>query len=134
MGYHDKGTLKGQRKMSALTSFRLRPCTLKVTLQPCCFHCEQKHLISNHLQEEEGVFKVSGVSNSKKEKGPTNPVLSFFFASNTDFILKDKHPRTFLDQKLEEVCHVVSLLMDCEAHMITLDLVPKVLSTSIVNL
>ncbi len=39
MGYHHKGTPKGQRNKSALTSFRLRPSTLKVTLQPCCFLC-----------------------------------------------------------------------------------------------
>jgi hypothetical protein len=37
-----------------------------------------------HLQEEEGVFKPFGGSNNKKEKGLTNPVLAFFFTSNTD--------------------------------------------------
>jgi hypothetical protein len=70
MGYHHKGAPKGQRNKSALTSFRLRPSILKVTPQPCCFHCEQNHSISNcRLQEEEGVFKSFGGSKSKKGKG-----------------------------------------------------------------
>jgi hypothetical protein len=47
-----------------------------------------------------------------------------------------KEIKTFCDQKLEKVCHVVSLLIhcDCEAHMSTLDFVPQVLSPSIVKL
>jgi hypothetical protein len=45
-----------------------------------------------------------------------------------------KEIRTFCDQKLEKVCHVVSLLIDCEALMSTLDFVPQVLSPSIVKL
>jgi hypothetical protein len=45
-----------------------------------------------------------------------------------------KEIRTFCDQKLEKVCHVVSLLIDCEAHMSTLDFVSQVLSPSIVKL
>ena len=36
-----------------------------------------------------------------------------------------KEVRTFCDQKLEEVCHVVSLLIDCEADITKLGFVPK---------
>jgi hypothetical protein len=45
-----------------------------------------------------------------------------------------KEIRTFCDQKPEKVCHVVSLLIGCEALMSTLDFVPQVLSPSIVKL
>ncbi len=45
-----------------------------------------------------------------------------------------KEIRTFCDQKLEKVCHVVSLLIDCEALMSTLDFVAQALSPSIVKL
>ena len=41
-----------------------------------------------------------------------------------------KEIRTFCDQKLEEVCHVVSLLIDCEADITKLGYVPKDVSTS----
>ncbi len=41
-----------------------------------------------------------------------------------------KEIRTFCDQKLEEVCHVVSLLIDCEADITKLGFVPKDVSTS----
>ncbi len=41
-----------------------------------------------------------------------------------------KEIRNLCDQKLEKVCHVVSLLIDCEAHMSTLDFVPQVLMSS----
>ncbi len=36
-----------------------------------------------------------------------------------------KEVRTFCDQKLEEVCHVVSLLIDCEADITKLGFVPQ---------
>ena len=41
-----------------------------------------------------------------------------------------KEVRTFCDQKLEEVCHVVSLLIDCEANITKLGFVPQDLTIS----